>query len=42
MSLKKIDSLIDVYQDLEVAGELAIEHFNFMDKATDATVAEKN
>ena len=39
--LQKIDSLIDVYQDLEVAGELAIEHFNFMDKATDATVAEK-
>ena len=39
--LQKIDSLIDAYQDLDVAGELAIEHYNFMDKATDATAAEK-
>lgn len=39
--LQKIDSLINVYKDLDVAGELAIEHFNFMDKATDATAEEK-
>lgn len=39
--LQKIDSLINVYQDLDVAGELAIEHYNFMDKATNATIVEK-
>lgn len=39
--LSKIDSLLNVYQDLDVAGELAIEHFNYMDKATDATAEEK-
>lgn len=39
--LQTIDSLINVYKDLPVAGELAIERYNFMDKATDATTADK-
>ena len=39
--LQTIDSVIHVYDDLPEAGELAIEHYNFMDKATDASVEDK-
>lgn len=39
--LHTVDSIIDVYQDLPEAAELAIEHFNFMDQATDASSKEK-
>ena len=39
--LQTIDSLINVYKDLAVAGELAIERYHFMDQATDATTADK-
>lgn len=39
--LATIDSLINVYKDLPEAGELAIEHFNFLDGATDASAKEK-
>jgi uncharacterized protein YfaS (alpha-2-macroglobulin family) len=39
--LASIDSLIHEYQDLPECGELAIEHFNFMDAATDASAQEK-
>ena len=34
--LNTIDSLIHVYQDIPEAGELAVEHFRFMEGATDA------
>ena len=34
--LQTIDSLIHVYQDIPEAGELAVEHFRFMEGATDA------
>lgn len=39
--LQTIDSLINVYKDLTVAGELAIERYNFMDRATDASTIDK-
>lgn len=39
--LQTIDSLIHVYQDIPEAGELAVEHFRFMDGATDAKPQEK-
>lgn len=34
--LQTIDSLIQIYQDIPEAGELAVEHFRFMEGATDA------
>lgn len=37
----RLDSLINEYQNLPEAGEVAIERFNFMDNATDATSQEK-
>lgn len=39
--LQRVDSLINVYADLREAGELAIEHYNFMSQATDATVEDR-
>ncbi len=39
--LNTIDSLIHVYQDIPEAGELAVEHFRFMEGATDAKPQEK-
>ena len=39
--LNTIDSLIHVYQDLPQAGELAVEHYRFMEGATDATALDK-
>ncbi len=39
--LATLDSLIHEYQDLPEAGEIAIEHFNFMQGATDASAQEK-
>lgn len=39
--LNTIDSLIHVYQDLPEAGELAVEHFRFMEGATDAKPLDK-
>ena len=39
--LQTIDSLIHVYQDIPEAGELAVEHFRFMDGATDAKPQDK-
>ena len=39
--LQTIDSLINVYQDLKECGELAIERYQFMDQAEDATAEEK-
>ena len=39
--LHTIDSLIHVYQDIPEAGELAVEHFRFMEGATDAKVLDK-
>ena len=39
--LKTIDSLIQVYQDIPEAGELAVEHYRFMEGATDAKPQEK-
>lgn len=36
-----IDSLIHVYQDIPEAGELAVEHFRFMEGATDAKPLDK-
>lgn len=39
--LKTIDSLIQVYQDIPEAGELAVEHFRFMEGATDAKPLDK-
>ena len=40
-SLQTIDSLIQVYQDIPEAGELAVEHFRFMEGATDAKPQDK-
>ncbi len=37
----RLDSLINEYKDLPEAGEVAIERFNFMDQATDASAQEK-
>ena len=39
--LNTIDSLIQVYQDIPEAGELAVEHFRFMEGATDAKPQDK-
>lgn len=39
--LQTIDSLIQVYQDIPEAGELAVEHFRFMEGATDAKPQDK-
>ena len=39
--LRTIDSLIHVYQDIPEAGELAVEHFRFMEGATDAKPQDK-
>ena len=39
--LNTIDSFIHVYQDIPEAGELAVEHFRFMEGATDATSLDK-
>ena len=39
--LHTIDSLIQVYQDIPEAGELAVEHFRFMEGATDAKPQDK-
>lgn len=39
--LQTIDSLIQVYQDIPEAGELAVEHFRFMEDATDAKPQDK-
>ena len=40
-NLNTIDSLIHVYQDIPEAGELAVEHFRFMEGATDAKPLDK-
>ena len=39
--LRTIDSLIHVYQDIPEAGELAVEHFRFMERSTDAKTQDK-
>ena len=39
--LQTIDSLIQIYQDIPEAGELAMEHFRFMEGATDAKPQDK-
>uniref|UniRef100_A0AB33JA20 Alpha-2-macroglobulin family protein n=1 Tax=Prevotella sp. GTC17260 TaxID=3236796 RepID=A0AB33JA20_9BACT len=39
--LQTLDSLIGEYGDLPMAGEVAIERYNFMDKAVDTSVEEK-
>ena len=39
--LNIIDSLIHVYQDIPEAGELAVEHYRFMEGATDAKPLDK-
>lgn len=39
--LNTIDSLIHVYQDIPEAGELAVEHFRFMEGAIDAKPLDK-
>lgn len=39
--LRTIDSLIHVYQDIPEAGELAVEHFRFMERSTDAKAPDK-
>lgn len=39
--LQTIDSLIHVYRDIPEAGELAVEHFRFMEGAIDAKPADK-
>ena len=39
--LNTIDSLIHIYQDIPEAGELAVEHFRFMEGATDAKPLDK-
>ena len=39
--LNTIDSLIHVYQDIPETGELAVEHFRFMEGATDAKPLDK-
>lgn len=40
--LQSLDSLIKTYQDLDVAGEVAIERYSFMEDAEDATAENKN
>lgn len=39
--LNTIDSFIHVYQDIPEAGELAVEHFRFMEEATDTKPLDK-
>ena len=39
--LHTIDSLIHVYQDIPEAGELAVEHFRFMERSSDAKTLDK-
>ena len=39
--LRTIDSLIHVYQDIPEAGELAVEHFRFMERSSDAKPQDK-
>lgn len=39
--LNTIDSLIHDYQDIPEAGELAVEHFRFMEEATDTKPLDK-
>ncbi|MCD8288751.1 MAG: MG2 domain-containing protein [Prevotella sp.] len=39
--LARLDSLINEYQDLDVAGEVAIEHFDVMDTSPDVSSEEK-
>ena len=39
--LNTIDSLIHVYQDIPEAGELAVEHYRFMESAADAKPFDK-
>ena len=39
--LHTIDSLIHVYQDIPEAGELAVEHYRFMERSSDAKPQEK-
>lgn len=39
--LQTIDSLIQIYQDIPEVGELAVEHFRFMEGATDAKPQDK-
>lgn len=39
--LQTIDSLIQIYQDIPETGELAVEHFRFMEGATDAKPQDK-
>lgn len=39
--LQSVDSLINVYGDLKVAGELAVEHYKCLENIENATAAEK-
>ncbi len=39
--LNTIDSLIHVYQDIPEAGELAVEHYRFMERSSDAKPQDK-
>ena len=39
--LQRVDSLINVYEDLPECGEAAIEHYRYMDQYTTATVEER-
>ncbi len=39
--LARLDSLINEYQDLDAAGEVAIEHFSVMDDSPDVSSEEK-
>ena len=39
--LHTIDSLIHVYQDIPEAGELAVEHYRFMERSSDAKPLDK-
>lgn len=39
--LGKVDSLIHVYRDIPEAGELAVEHYRFLEGASDASEADK-
>ena len=39
--LQSVDSLINIYGDLKVAGELALEHYKCLEQIENATAAEK-
>ena len=39
--LQSLDSLITIYEDMKVAGELAVERYKCMENTNDATAAEK-